>query len=93
VQGSFEHFHVLLPTYCKWVKHGSNSLCVEEEERFKGTTTVISLGQLDYYSLQLYQVPLCAISSSFYSCYWVLAATTTCASPCGEREDDATILV
>jgi hypothetical protein len=68
VQGSFEHLHILLPTYCKWVKHGSNNLCAKEEELFKGTIATTPHGKLKPYRPQLSQVPLCAISSSYYSC-------------------------
>jgi hypothetical protein len=91
VQGSFEHLHVLLPTYCEWVKRDSNNLCAEEKELFKGTTINTPPSKFDSYKPQLFQVPLCAIFSSYYSCCWVLAATTT--STCVEREDDATTLV
>jgi hypothetical protein len=65
-------------------------LCTEEE-LFKGTTIDTPPSKFDSYKPQLFQVPLCAISSSYYFSSWVLAATT--ASACGERKDDATTLV
>jgi hypothetical protein len=92
VQGSFEHLHILLPTYCEWVKHGSNNLCAKEE-LFKGTIATTPHGKFNPYRPQLSQVPLCAISSSYCSCCWVLATTIACAFVCGEKKDDVATLV
>jgi len=88
VQGSFEHLHVLLLVDCKWVKRSSNNLCVEE--LFKGTTiTTTPSGKLEFHRPQLFQVPLCAISFSYYFCCWVLVVVVVC----GEREDNVATLV
>jgi hypothetical protein len=60
VQGNFEHLHVLLAN-CELVKHGSNSLCVEEEELFKGTKGMLlllaSLIPIDRNCLKFHYVP------------------------------------
>jgi hypothetical protein len=94
VQGSFEHLHVLLPTYYEWVKNSSNNLCAKEEKLFKGITIdVPPLGKFDFHRPQLFQVPLSGISSSYCSCYWVLVVVATCAIICGERENDFATLV
>jgi hypothetical protein len=94
VQGSFEHLHVLLLADCKWVKFGSNNLCAKEEELFKGTIVVAAhLGKFNSHRLQLFQVPLCAIFSSYCSCCWVLIVVVVCAASCDERKDDVATLV
>ncbi len=41
----------------------------------------------------MFQIPLCAIFSSYYSCNKVLAIAIACATTCGGKEDDATTLV
>jgi hypothetical protein len=87
VQGSFEHFHVVLP-----IANGSNAAptaCMQKEELFKGIVDVAPPSKLDSCRLQLCQVPLCAISSSYCSYCWVLAVIVVY----GEIEDDATTLV
>jgi hypothetical protein len=70
------------------IANGSNMSLCAKEELFKGTI-VVPHSKLDFRRPQLFQVSLCAILSSYYSCYWVLVAIATC----GEKEDDATTLV
>ncbi len=91
MQGSFEHLHILFPIDYKWVKRDSNILCAKEEELFKGTTGPPN--KLDSHRLQLFQVPLCAISSSYCSSCSILATVAAYVVACGEREDDAATLV
>jgi hypothetical protein len=60
VQRSFEHLHILLAN-CGWVKRYSKSLCVEEEELFKGTKGLLlflaSLIPIDRNCLKFQCVP------------------------------------
>ncbi len=94
MQGSFEHLHVLLLADCKWVKFGSNNLCAKEEELFKGTIVVAAaLGKFNSHRLQLFQVPLCAIFSSYCSHCWALIVVVVCVASCDERKDDVATLV
>jgi len=87
VQGSFEHLHVLLLANYEWVKRSFCNFC--GEELFKGTIiTLPPHGKLNFHRPQLSQVPLCAISSSYYFYNMVLATTFAC----GERKYDTTTL-
>jgi hypothetical protein len=78
----------------EWVIHSSSNLCVEKMNFSKALMLfLLPLASLILIKLQLFQVPLCAISSSYYSCNKVLAVIVACATTCGEREDDATPLI
>ncbi len=71
------------------IANGSNAAlttCVQKNSS-KGTAAPPS--KLDSHRPQLSQVLLCAISSSYSSCCWVLVVVATC----GEREYDVVTLV
>jgi hypothetical protein len=68
-------------------------LCAKEEEFFKGTATTPPFNKFNYHRLQLSQVPLWAISSSYYFCNMVLVGAIAYVITCGERENDVTTLI
>ncbi len=68
------------------------NLC--EEELFNGTTaTVPPPNKLDSYRPQLFQVLLCVVFSSYYSCCWVLVTVVSSTITFNVREDDVATLV
>ncbi len=69
-------------------------LVCKEEKLFKGTiASVPPLDKFDSRRPHMSQVPLCAISSSYCSCCWVLVVVDACVITCGGNEDDVVTLV